>query len=802
MSSPRSAASPTSSTDGARLRTLYAYGILDTEGEERFDRLARLAAQFVQAPVAMVTFLDRERLWVKACIGMDLTETSRAESFCTYTIERDEVMVVEDATQDARFASRSDVAGPPHVRFYAGAPLTMPDGQRIGTLCVYDFEPRPLAAPESEALRDLAALVVDELELRREVSERQAREHQYRALFESASDALLLLRPEDEIILEANEQAAALYGKSREDLIGSSLEAYSQNPARGKIMIDQLFDKGSITFETWQTREDGTPIAVEVYASLVEHEGSPAILASSRDVTARNSVETAFRLNEERLRLALDAGKMGTWAWNLVSDALTTDEQQRALLGVTADALPTAEAFLSYVHPQDLPGVRSNIDEAVEKRRDYEADFRIVRPDGEVRWIAARGRVMYRDGSVWPEMLGVHFDVTDRKQIEDALRVSERRYRHVVESVRDIVLQTDVEGRWTFLNPAWETITGFTVEEALGRSLFAFIHPEERHRIDEHFASLLREDVPFVRFETRCLTKSGDCRHVDVHAHLTRNDAGEVTGTSGTVSDITNTVRFEAEREAHERTEAMLRLKSVFLDNMSHEIRTPLTGILGFSEVLVEEVSEDLREFATVIHSSAFRLLDTLNSVLDLAQIESGNLEMNPQWIDVMEEVNNIVLVMRPLAERKGLTLAIEAPSTSAFLDREAVNRIIHNLLGNAVKFTDRGSVTVTVEQDGDEITLCVADTGIGINSAFLPCLFDEFKQASEGYNRSHEGNGLGLAITHRLVTLMGGTIEVESAVGTGTRFTLRLPCRPVTSATPAVTASVASTVWHTEAAA
>ncbi|MEM6328251.1 MAG: HAMP domain-containing sensor histidine kinase, partial [Bacteroidota bacterium] len=229
---------------------------------------------------------------------------------------------------------------------------------------------------------------------------------------------------------------------------------------------------------------------------------------------------------------------------------------------------------------------------------------------------------------------------------------------------------------------------------------------------------------------------------------------------------------------ARRQAEEAARLKSAFLANMSHEIRTPLTAVIGYAEILRDEVAREHRELATIIERGGTRLLDTLNSVLDLARLDSGTEALHPRPLDASDRVHQSVALLRPLAESKRLILDDTgvAATASVLLDASALDRVTTNLVSNAIKFTEAGTVSVSLRADGPEIVLQVADTGIGIDAAFLPELFSEFRQESEGDARRHEGSGLGLAITQRLVSLMGGTISVDSAKGEGTVFTVTLP--------------------------
>jgi len=231
-------------------------------------------------------------------------------------------------------------------------------------------------------------------------------------------------------------------------------------------------------------------------------------------------------------------------------------------------------------------------------------------------------------------------------------------------------------------------------------------------------------------------------------------------------------------REANDRLHHADKLKDDFLANTSHELRTPLTAILGFASVLQEELSGDLRHFAELIQRGGERLLDTVNSMLDMARLQADMVDVQLTELDVAEVAREVVRGVEPLAREKGIFVRVmpESRVVKARMDRFCLERILVNITGNAVKFTDEGGVTVLVDATEKEVHLVIRDTGIGIEQKAIPELFGEFKQASTGYGRTHEGNGLGLAITQRMVHMLGGEITVESRQGGGTAFCITLP--------------------------
>lgn len=228
-------------------------------------------------------------------------------------------------------------------------------------------------------------------------------------------------------------------------------------------------------------------------------------------------------------------------------------------------------------------------------------------------------------------------------------------------------------------------------------------------------------------------------------------------------------------QEANESLRQANQLKDAFLANTSHELRTPLTAILGFTSLLRSEAPEQYHELLDPIESNGHRLLNTLNSLLDIAQLRAGMMEVNFQRVEIAKETAETMRLLAPLARQNNLRFDFVCPPEPLYatLDRQYFERVLTNLIGNAIKFTDEGRVSVEVEQRDDRVYVHVRDTGIGIDEGFLPHLFDEFKQESSGLARLHEGNGLGLTITARLVELMDGQIEVQSTKGEGSVFTV-----------------------------
>jgi len=365
--------------------------------------------------------------------------------------------------------------------------------------------------------------------------------------------------------------------------------------------------------------------------------------------------------------------------------------------------------------------------------------------------------------------------------------VSKTYVDNIVQSMADPLIVVDPDVRIAMVNQALLDLLGYESDELTGASVTRIFAHTGRQR-----GAAIKQDIErglAGNVDSKFRTKAGQEVVISLSSALVRA-SGEVQGLVIVAKDITEQKRREKELiDAKEAAERMVQLRDAFLANMSHEIRTPLTGILGSAQVLAEVVEGEHKNLARIIEDAGNRLLDTINSVLEMARIEAGEVQPEMEILDFAQEAEAVANVLRPVAKKKGLVLRVYPPADSrvaAQLDRSCLNRILNNLVGNAIKFTREGAVSIEISADEDSAVLTVRDTGIGISKEFLPYLFDDFKQESTGLRRSHEGSGLGLAITKKLIDMMGGSVEVESVKGLGSAFTVRFDRVPLEEAAAA----------------
>lgn len=366
------------------------------------------------------------------------------------------------------------------------------------------------------------------------------------------------------------------------------------------------------------------------------------------------------------------------------------------------------------------------------------------------------------------------------------LQLSEQRFRYLVDGVKDYaLLMMDSSGTVLSWNTGAQRMYGYSSEEIIGRSFSCFYPANacEAHHPERELRIAARDN----RYEEEGQRVRQDGSRFLAHAVISaiRDEDGSLRGFAKVTRDITESRRRD--QALQQRNNELLqasRAKDAFLANMSHELRTPLNGIIGFSEILADElpgpVNAKQKEYLGDVLSSGRHLLQLINDLLDLAKVGAGKMEFYPQSFSVDHVIEEACQIVRPSANLKKLALVKSAAQdlSDAYLDRQRFKQILLNLLSNAVKFTkDGGAVEVTTARVGpDRFSISVRDTGIGIAQADIQRLFKEFEQLDSGAGRLYQGTGLGLALTHKLVTMQHGTIDVLSELGRGTTFTVVLP--------------------------
>jgi two-component system sensor histidine kinase UhpB len=442
----------------ARLDALRTLGLANLEPEEPFDRLTRLAAFICGAPTALLTFVDQDGEYFKSAWGLpealaDLRRVSLDYSICQYVVATRKPLAVSNTRFHPLLASNLAVTEL-GVTAYAGAPLVTSSGQCLGTISVLDWAPREWTLEQVAMLQDLAATAVTELELRRELADRQRMEAalresetRYRSLIDQTSDIIAVV-DESAVIRYGSPSVETVLGYDPEALVGrkaTELVHPDDAPRLLKAHLEALRDPWSAQrgVEFRCRHSDGTWRVLEALGSVMQYRSAgPQAVLTLRDVTEHRRAEAALRDSEERLRLTLDAGKCGIWDWDIPTNKVTWSERVYELHGLTPETFGgRVEDFTAVIHPDDRSRVREAVRRALEGRAEYGVEFRVVQPTTrEIRWVWTNGRVLFSENGAPRRMLGATLDTTERRQAEEALKRSHEQLRllaHRLDEVRE-----------------------------------------------------------------------------------------------------------------------------------------------------------------------------------------------------------------------------------------------------------------------------------------------------------------------------------------------------------------------------
>lgn len=503
------------------------------------------------------------------------------------------------------------------------------------------------------------------------------------------------------------------------------------------------------------------------------------------DISRRRRAEEALRESNERLSLALQSAHAGTFEWDLRTGLGHWSEESCRIFGQDPATCTASNAvWVTVVHPDDLEAASLSSRQQLftERRPDFLLEYRVVHADGSVRWVSTIGRVTYDADGTPLTSRGLNIDVTERQSLAEALRRSEERL--------GIALAAADAGLWDFdLRTGTTTWSDgmyrlFGVEPATftptEQSVLGLLHPDDREAVRRTTRAAVEAVQPDYRTEFRILHPQGGVRWILGIGRAARDGTGAVIRLSGLNIDITDRKAMEqALREAKAKADDANVSKSKFLAAASHDLRQPLQSALLFAGVLHQHLrGTDGAGPLAALERTLETLRDLLDSLLDVSRLEAGVVVPKPEVLPLAPFLARLAASCGPVASDKGLELHVECDDRGLAVRSDAVllERMVRNLLENAIRYTQHGHVRLTCQADGRTVRLQVEDSGIGIPPEHPPRVFDEFHQVANSERDRSQGLGLGLAIVQRLSTLLDHPVAVRSDTGKGTVFTIDVP--------------------------
>lgn len=583
-------------------------------------------------------------------------------------------------------------------------------------------------------------------------------------------------------IIQANDAFFAITGYSRTDLAAGHLTWSRITPpdhARlGRRALRELESHGECApYETACVRKDGTLVPVRI--ALLRLEGSEMRwLSYVTDIGAERRAEAEQRASEARLKVAERAARMGIFDWDLVHGRGFWSEELRAIYGAdfVSDFDGAYEIFKRCVHPEDLAQVEENYARMLQDDGPFNAAFRIVRPDGEVRCLTAHYEV-WRDADGRPvRLVGANIDVTALKRAEEERHWAERRLQLAMEAGQLGSWELDLLRNTARRSLRHDQIFGYDalLPEWRYEHLMRHVLPEDRAAVHGAFRSALETGTGW-HYECRIRRTDGAVRWIEGHSTSVRDDRGGIVRLLGTIADITERKAMEEElRATIARAEDAARAKSRLIAATTHDLRQPLQAVLGTLVMVEPEIEKPAkRDMLAEAERRIERMADDLDRLMQLSQFDSGNPEPHREIFALDDLLADVVELARSDARQKGLEFDIAPSGAVVYTDRPMLKTILRNLVDNALKYTAAGRIWIDYARGATAIAIAVHDTGVGIPEDKRALIFDEFYRADPDYGH---GMGLGLAIVRRIADLLGHSLSVASEAGSGSCFTIQVP--------------------------
>lgn len=599
----------------------------------------------------------------------------------------------------------------------------------------------------------------------------------------------------------ANSSAKRILGYEAEEIVGLHVSRFIHDPDKTSEVVNVVLNGTKWEGEVAGVRQNGDKFHAAVSASLIVGDlGQPfGMMGVFRDISEQKQAGYELRRAKEE------------WenTFNAVPYLISVLDKNHKIVRVNsamAERLgrPSGECIGLFcyetVHGMGHPPAFCPHAALLRDEKPHTAE--IFEPGLGGTFIVSTSPIYDSHGQLAGSVHVAH-DITERKRMEDSLRESEERFCQLANNVREVFWIAEAKiSKVIYISPAYEEIWGRTCAGLYNdpRSWIEAIHPDDRQKVLDTLAGRGNEGHTA---EYRIIRPDGTLRWIRDRGFPVSDKSGEVYRFAGICEDVTLRKQMEIElKRAKEKAESASRTKSEFLANMSHEIRTPIGGIMGMADMALSlEPNEDQKECLILIKTAAENLLEIVNDILDISKIEAGKMEMVPENFDLNVLLSTTVMNLRSVAEKKGIDIRYSiAPAVPQFLtgDQAKVRQVLFNLLGNAVKFTEKGRVDINIEKVGPgaeeiaepdkEIALLfsVGDTGIGISPDKYDSIFEAFEQVDGSVSKKYGGTGLGLAICKHLVTLMGGRIWLESKKGVGTTFYFTVTFKPADMAVAA----------------
>jgi PAS domain S-box-containing protein len=766
-----------------RQKDLDSYNILDTPREPTFDQITSLAAALCGTKFALVTLVDADRQWFKACYGIDVNETPRSISFCAHAIQGDDIYIVRDTLRDTCFHDSPLVTGPPHIRFYAGAPLITPEGTRLGTLCVLDPEPKDLTDQQKRILESLARHVMDLFELKKKTVEVES----FARIINQTTDAMTAVAPPSWKFNFANAAALRLFG-------ANSLEEFYQlgpwdvspelqpdgepSVAKAQRMIKQALETGTAYFEWCHKRLDGTIFPSMIQLSRIEQGDQTWCLASVRDVTNEKALE-------RQLIEAQSIARIGSWTHDLYTNEVSWSSEIFKLIEI--DETPSSKTQFHFyrdrIHPDDLPKLDHLMNRAKNYGEDFVFDHRLIFEGGDrIKYVQGIAKTVRDKNGTVVSLSGTLRDRTADVEKEEKYRRLLEENQFVLDTLGIGVWKSDMESgaqMWDKnVYQLWEVDPSTFSGDYSG---FAkYLTEDAKKRVEEDWDKIIHG---LDRFSNtyEIITPKGKRKFIGTQGIVIRNSQGKPTFLFGVNWDRSKEVEMEKLLQL-EKAKSLHSAKLASIGQLAagvgHEINNPLaviSGHIAMAEQILINGGDPLIVLDKLhkMENSVIRITNIVKGLRTFAR--SDNDEVSE--FDPFELVRESVDIVSEIYQREGVVVSLRKESLPVKMigNRGRLQQVLVNLLSNARDATvgqPLRRIDVIVTSDDGQLKIIVKDNGYGVPEDIREKIFDPFFTTKDV---SH-GTGIGLSLVSTIIKEHNGKVDLRSEEGKGSEFEVTLP--------------------------
>lgn len=755
--------------------------ILSNKSElEIFEIIRQHLAQFIDVKNFFAAFYDKETRLLKSIVETDEKDNipiwKAKGSLSGFLMEQNKTLNLTKSDLQVLIEQGKFKLIGTIPEQWLGVPLKI-GNEVVGVVVIQDYNNAnafdEIIVKTIENIANILSVYIDRKRREEQIKESEER---LRNLFENQEAILLLMDAESGMIIDANKSAQDFYKMTLDELKEKTvfdLDLASTEEIK-KSMI-KIYKKTQSRFEAKHKLADGQIRDVELYTTLITIKNHKFFYSIIFDITEKKKVEMELQL----LKTAIIQNPAIITITNTNGEIEFVNPKFIEVCQYTFEEVKGKKPNIlkSSFHPEEF---YEEMWRKIKNGEDWHGEILNKRKDGTLFWVETIiSPIMDSRGNI-THFVSVQEDITQRKKMLESIIKSEVEFRSVWENSVDAMRLVNENGIVVNVNQAYCNLFKMKRNQLIGKPFNVAYVVRDSDRTLNAFIQRFRLRTIRNKFEIDILLHDGNLIWVELTSTFIEIK-NSPTLLLSIFRDITSYKKLIQETiQAKEKAEEMNKVKSYFFANMSHELRTPLVGILGFADILREELEDnpELAKMAELISKSGRRLHETLNLILSLSKLEAGKIEVKISEENIIPHIKNSFILFEQAAKSKNLDYKLEISEQEIFcrIDPNLIQNIFNNLINNAIKFTDKGGVTVKVDIVRNRARIQIIDTGIGIPKENQPIIWEEFRQVSEGLNRSFEGTGLGLTIVKRFTTLMGGKVSLISEKDKGSNFILEFP--------------------------